>query len=178
MSDYVEWNPKRHGQKPPYWEPGMPTSVDGLNFSHQPNWAWIAGSTYYVPREAVELPRIEPDPEQTDNLIKRLRDWGPAEGPPEGRTAPDAVADMREAADRIEALTAELKAALDREAVELPRIEPDPEQTDEQRIRTQVIQEIREAVEREAMSDVYNCTIGGGAAQALRIIYAALEKQP
>jgi hypothetical protein len=66
MSDYVEWNPKRHGQKPPYWLPGMPTSVDGLNFARQPNWAWIAGSTYYVPREAVELPRIEPDPEQTD----------------------------------------------------------------------------------------------------------------
>jgi hypothetical protein len=66
MSDFVEWNPKRHGQKPPYWEPGMPTSVDGLNFSHQPNWAWIAGSTYYVPREAVELPRIEPEPAQTD----------------------------------------------------------------------------------------------------------------
>ena len=114
MSDFVEWNPKRHGQQPPYWMPGMPTSVDGLNFSHQPNWAWIAGSTYYVPREAVELPRIEPEPAQTD----------------------------------------------------------------EQRIRAQVIQEIRAAVEREAMSDVYNCTIGGGAAQALRIIYAALEKQP
>ncbi len=113
-SDFVEWNPKRHGHQPPYWEPGMPTSVDGLNFSHQPNWAWISGTTYYVPREAVELPRIEPEPEQTD----------------------------------------------------------------EQRIRAQVIQEIREAVEREAMSDIYNCTIGGGAAQALRIIYAALAKQP
>ncbi len=115
-SDFVEWNPKRHGQKPPYWLPDMLTSVDGKNFARQPNWAWIAGSTYYVPREAVELPRIEP--------------------------------------------------------------EPAPAQTDEQRIRTQVIQEIREAVEREAMSDVYNCTIGGGAAQALRIINAALEKQP
>jgi hypothetical protein len=113
MSDYVEWNPKRHGQKPPYWLPDMLTSVDGKNFARQPNWAWIAGSTYYVPRDAVELPRIEPDPVQTD-------------------------------ADRI---------------------------------RAQVIQEIREAVEREALSDVYNCTIGGGAAQALRIIYAALEKQ-
>jgi hypothetical protein len=114
MSDFVEWNPKRHGQQPPYWLPDMLTSVDGKNFARQPNWAWIAGSTYYVPREAVELPRIEPEPEQTD----------------------------------------------------------------EQRIRAQVIQEIREAVEREALSDVYNCTIGGGAAQALRIIYAALEKQP
>jgi hypothetical protein len=113
-SDFVEWNPKRHGQKPPYWLPDMLTSVDGKNFARQPNWAWIAGSTYYVPREAVELPRIEPTPEQTN----------------------------------------------------------------EQRIRAQVIQEIREAVEREAMSDIYNCTIGGGAAQALRIIYAALEKQP
>jgi hypothetical protein len=66
MSDYVEWNPKRHGQKPPYWLPDMLTSVDGKNFARQPNWAWIAGSTYYVPREAVELPRTEPEPEQTD----------------------------------------------------------------------------------------------------------------
>ena len=66
MSDFVEWNPKRHGQKPPYWLPDMLTSVDGKNFARQPNWAWIAGSTYYVPREAVELPRIEPEPEQTD----------------------------------------------------------------------------------------------------------------
>jgi len=98
MSDFVEWNPKRHGQKPPYWEPGMPTSVDGLNFSHQPNWAWIAGSTYYVPREAVELPRIEPEPEQTDELVKRLRDED------EGGW----VAGLcNQAADRIEALTTE-----------------------------------------------------------------------
>jgi hypothetical protein len=66
MSDYVEWNPKRHGQRPPYWLPDMLTSVDGKNFARQPNWAWIAGSTYYVPREAVELPRIEPAPAQTD----------------------------------------------------------------------------------------------------------------
>jgi len=117
-SNFIEWNPKRHGQKPPYWLPDMLTSVYGKNFARQPNWAWIAGSTYYVPREAVELPRIEPEPE------------------------------------------------------------PEPTMTNEQRIRAQVIQEIREAVEREAMSDVYNCTIGGGAAQALRIIYAALEKQP
>jgi len=43
----------------------------------------------------------------TDDLIKRLQDWVPAEAPPEGRTAPDAVADMRQAADRIEALKAE-----------------------------------------------------------------------
>lgn len=66
MSDFVEWNPKRHGQKPPYWLPDMLTSVDGKNFARQPNWAWIAGSTYYVPREAVELPRVEPAPVVTD----------------------------------------------------------------------------------------------------------------
>jgi hypothetical protein len=44
----------------------------------------------------------------TDDLVQRLRDWVPAEGPPEGRTAPDAVADMRQASDRIEALTSAL----------------------------------------------------------------------
>jgi hypothetical protein len=112
MSDFVEWNPKHHGHKPLHWTPDMLTSVDGKNFVRQTNWAWIAGSTYYVPHEAVGVVRIEPEP------------------------------------------------------------------TDADRIRAQVIQEIRAAVEREAMSDVYNCTIGGGAAQALRIIYAALEKQP
>jgi hypothetical protein len=110
MSDFVEWNPKRHGQQPPYWEPGMPTSVDGLNFSHQPNWAWIAGSTYYVPREAVELPRIEPEPEpeQTDELVKRLRyDCELAkELGTEARIVLRA-ADVRTITDRIEALTAE-----------------------------------------------------------------------
>ena len=68
MSDFVEWNPKRHGQKPPYWLPDMLTSVDGKNFARQPNWAWIAGSTYYVPREAVELPRIEPEPTDADRI--------------------------------------------------------------------------------------------------------------
>ena len=57
MSDFVEWNPKRHGQKPPYWLPDMLTSVDGKNFARQPNWAWIAGSTYYVPHEAVGVVR-------------------------------------------------------------------------------------------------------------------------
>ena len=67
MTDFVEWNPKRHGQKPPYWLPDMLTSVDGKNFARQPNWAWIAGSVYYVPREAVELPRTEPEP--ADRLI-------------------------------------------------------------------------------------------------------------
>jgi hypothetical protein len=98
MFDFVEWNPKRHGQKPPYWLPDMLTSVDGKNFARQPNWAWIAGSTYYVPREAVELPRIEPDPEQTDELVKRLRDED------EGGW----VAGLcNQAADRLEALAAE-----------------------------------------------------------------------
>jgi hypothetical protein len=58
----------------------MLTSVDGKNFVRQPNWAWIAGSTYYVPHEAVGVVRedVEPEPVVTD-------------------------------ADRIEALTAENK---------------------------------------------------------------------
>ncbi len=59
MSDFVEWNPKRHGQQPPYWLPDMRASVDGKNFARQPNWAWIAGSVYYVPREAVHGVRRE-----------------------------------------------------------------------------------------------------------------------
>jgi hypothetical protein len=66
MSDFVEWNPKHHGHKPLHWTPDMLTSVDGKNFVRQTNWAWIAGSTYYVPREAVELPRVEPEPTVTD----------------------------------------------------------------------------------------------------------------
>jgi hypothetical protein len=64
MSDFVEWNPKRHGQKPPYWLPDMLTSVDGKNFARQPNWAWIAGSTYYVPPEAVGV--VREDVKETD----------------------------------------------------------------------------------------------------------------
>ena len=82
MSDFVEWNPKHHGHQPLHWTPDMLTSVDGKNFVRQTNWAWIAGSTYYVPREAVELPRVEPEPEQTDEQriealtaeIERLRE--------------------------------------------------------------------------------------------------------
>ena len=56
----------------------------------------------------------------SDDLVKRLRDWVSAEGPPEGRTAPDAVADMREAADRIETQAntiEELRAANERWAI-------------------------------------------------------------
>jgi hypothetical protein len=79
MSDFVEWNPKHHGHKPLHWTPDMLTSVDGKNFARQPNWAWIAGSTYYVPREAVELPRIDPAPTDADRIealtaeVERLR---------------------------------------------------------------------------------------------------------
>jgi hypothetical protein len=69
MSDFVEWNPKHHGHKPLHWTPDMLTSVDGKNFVRQTNWAWIAGSTYYVPHEAVGVVRIEPEPAQTDSLI-------------------------------------------------------------------------------------------------------------
>jgi hypothetical protein len=80
MTDFVEWNPKHHGHQPLHWTPDMLTSVDGKNFVRQPNWAWIAGSVYYVPPEAVGMVRevVEPEPVVTD-------------------------------ADRIEALTAEIE---------------------------------------------------------------------
>ena len=61
MSDYIEYTPKRHGQRPPYWTPDTPTGLDNKNFVRQPNWAWIAGTVYYVPYEAVHgVPRLAP----------------------------------------------------------------------------------------------------------------------
>ena len=61
MTDFVEWNPKRHGQRPPYWTPDTLTGLDNKNYVRQPNWAWIAGTTYYVPYEAVHgVPRLAP----------------------------------------------------------------------------------------------------------------------
>ena len=62
MTDAVEWNPKHHGHKPHYWKPDMEASLDGKNFVRQEpgqDWAWIAGSTYYVPYEAVHGVRRE-----------------------------------------------------------------------------------------------------------------------
>jgi hypothetical protein len=46
----------------------MLTSVDGKNFVRQSSWAWIAGSTYYVPSEAVGMVRetVEPEPVAAD----------------------------------------------------------------------------------------------------------------
>ena len=64
MSDFVEWNPKHNGHKPLHWTPDMLTSVDGKNFVRQNGWAWIAGSTYYVPPEAVGV--VREDVEETD----------------------------------------------------------------------------------------------------------------
>jgi hypothetical protein len=62
MTDYIEYTPKRHGQRPPYWTPDTETSVDGHRFIRQPNWAWIAGTVYYVPYEAVHgVPRLAMD---------------------------------------------------------------------------------------------------------------------
>lgn len=61
MTDYIEYTPKRHGQRPPYWTPDTPTGLDNKNFIRQPNWAWIAGTVYYVPYEAVHgVPRPAP----------------------------------------------------------------------------------------------------------------------
>lgn len=53
MTEFVEWTPRHHGHKPPYWVPDMLTGLDGKNYVRQPNWAWIAGSVYFVPYEAV-----------------------------------------------------------------------------------------------------------------------------
>ncbi len=70
MTDFVEWNPKHHGHKPPYWKPDMLTSVDGKNFVRQPSWAWIAGSTYYVPHEAVGM--VREDVEEETGVDRKL----------------------------------------------------------------------------------------------------------
>jgi hypothetical protein len=64
MSDFVEWTPKHHGHQPLHWTPDMLTSVDGKNFVRQNGWVWIAGSTYYVPHEAVGM--VREDVEETD----------------------------------------------------------------------------------------------------------------
>jgi hypothetical protein len=75
MIDAVEWNPKHHGHKPHYWKPDMAASLDNKNFINQEpgqDWAWIAGSTYYVPYEAVHGVRrevVEGDAEPVDELI-------------------------------------------------------------------------------------------------------------
>jgi hypothetical protein len=68
VSDFIEWVPKHHGHQPLHWTPDMLTSVDGKSFVRQPNWAWIAGSVYYVPSEAVGMVReaVEPEPVVTD----------------------------------------------------------------------------------------------------------------
>lgn len=89
MIDAVEWNPKHHGHKPLYWKPDMEASLDGKSFVHQ-DWAWIAGSIYHVPYEAVHGgPRpevVEDGVEPVDLLAEAmseayLRDaigWGAA----------------------------------------------------------------------------------------------------
>ena len=70
MIDFVEWNPKHHGHKPLHWTPDMLTSVDGKNFVRQTNWAWIAGSTYYVPHEAVGM--VREDVEEETGVDRKL----------------------------------------------------------------------------------------------------------
>lgn len=81
MTDFVEYIPKRHGQKPDYWTPDTLTGLDNKNYVRQPNWAWIAGTTYYVPYEAVHgVPRLAPVDDGADltettqaNTIEELR---------------------------------------------------------------------------------------------------------
>ncbi len=76
MSDFIEWVPKHHGHQPLHWKPDMLTSVDGKNFVRQPNWAWIAGSVYYVPPEAVGMVRIEAAQPESDPLAEVLKEIG------------------------------------------------------------------------------------------------------
>jgi hypothetical protein len=109
MSEFIEWVPKHHGHQPLHWKPDMLTSVDGKSFVRQPNWAWIAGSVYYVPHEAVGVVRedVEPEPEQTDELVARLRKYAKMKSMQTER--PHMVEVMTEASDRIEVLTAEVE---------------------------------------------------------------------
>jgi len=76
VPDFIEWVPKHHGHQPLHWKPDMLTSVDGKNFVRQPNWAWIAGSTYYVPPEAVGIVRIEAVEPESDPLAEVLKEIG------------------------------------------------------------------------------------------------------
>lgn len=79
MTDMIEYIPKRHGQRPPYWTPDTLTGLDNKNYVRQPNWAWIAGTTYYVPYEAVHgVPRLAPvdadaEPVDPQDIIKALQ---------------------------------------------------------------------------------------------------------
>ena len=120
MSDFIEWVPKHHGHQPLHWKPDMLTSVDGKSFVRQPNWAWIAGSVYYVPPEAVGMVRedVEPESEQTDELVKRLRyDCELAKELGTEARVVLRVADARRITDLVEDLRAEnnwLKARIEK----------------------------------------------------------------
>ena len=93
MIDAVEWSPKHHGHMPLYWKPDMEASLDGKNFVHQ-DWAWIAGSIYHVPYEAVHGgPRPEVVEGETESIdpaealqsaimavVDAVRDYLPPDG--------------------------------------------------------------------------------------------------
>lgn len=91
MSEFIEWVPKHHGHQPLHWTPDMLTSVDGKNFVRQSSWAWIAGSTYYVPYEAVHGVRREVV-EGVDPLVEALIKGGIV-----NLGAAEMAADIREA---------------------------------------------------------------------------------
>ena len=81
MTDMIEYIPKRHGQKPDYWTPDTLTGLDGKNYVRQPNWAWIAGTTYYVPYEAVYgVPRPAPVEEGVEPVDLLAEAWIEATG--------------------------------------------------------------------------------------------------
>jgi len=152
MSDFVEWNPKHHGHQPLHWKPDMLTSVDGKNFVRQPNWAWIAGSVYYVPPEAVGM--VREDVEEETGVDRTNYCTG-----------------CKERQDRIEALTAENKW--------LRHCLKNANDKHEFYEREWYLRGDRIEALTAALVEIRTCTTEhGGAAKASRIINAALEKQP
>ena len=111
MSDYIEWVPKHHGHQPLHWTPDMLASVDGKNFVRQTNWAWIAGSTYYVPREAVGMVREAVEERAAEEMTdEELCGWLRSMLPPSGFAPAENWWAPWLGADRIEALAAEVAA--------------------------------------------------------------------
>jgi hypothetical protein len=86
----------------------MLTSVDGKSFVRQPNWAWIAGSVYYVPPEAVGMVREVVEERAAEEMTdEELCGWLRSMLPPSGFAPAENWWAPWLGADRIEALTAE-----------------------------------------------------------------------
>jgi hypothetical protein len=81
MMDFVEWKPKQHGEKPPYWKSEMPWAISPAvpaTASREP--VWLAGTIYSVPSDAVQAPpvvhvdRIETLTAENERLREALRE--------------------------------------------------------------------------------------------------------